>query len=84
MIMNYQEIHENVCDAILNKGQVKYGALNQFTITPFFSNDLDDKIYEVKGEILAAYINGDNEKILAIMHKLCDQELDSLVDLIGD
>lgn len=82
--MDYQQIHEDVCDAILNKSQLKYGALNQFTITPFFSNDLDDKIYEVKGEILAAYINGDNEKILAIMHKLCDKELDSLVDLIGD
>ena len=82
--MDYQQIHENVCDAILNKSKLKYGSLNQFTITPFFSNDLDDKIYEVKGEILAAYINGDNEKILAIMHKLCNKELDSLVDLVGD
>lgn len=82
--MTYEQLHEEVCDAILNKSQVKYGALNQFTITPHDSNDLDDKVYSHKGELLTAYINGDNERILAIMTKLCAQEIDSLVDLIGD
>lgn len=82
--MTYEQLHEEVCDAILNKSQLKYGALNKFTITPFNTNDLDDKIYEYKGQILAAYINGNDEEILAIMKKICDQELDSLVDLIGD
>lgn len=82
--MTYEQLHEEVCDAILNKSQLKYGALNKFTITPFHTNDLDDKVYEYKGQILAAYINGNDEEIIAIMKKICDQEIDSLVDLIGD
>ena len=56
---NYEELHEQVCDAIMNKDSLSYGALNKFSITPFDSNYLANKVWENSGLMLQAYIKGE-------------------------
>ncbi|MFM2015634.1 MAG: hypothetical protein RIQ51_1124 [Bacteroidota bacterium] len=81
---DYEDLHEQVCDAILNNTKLSYGALNNYHTSPFDSNDLGDKVYEKSGLLLRSYIKGDDEEMLAIMKHLCKQEIDSIIDLIGD
>lgn len=81
---NYEELHEQVCDAIMNKDSLSYGALNKFSITPFDSNDLADKVWENSGLMLQAYIKGDDQALLAMLKTACRAEIDSIIDLIGD
>ena len=82
--MEYAQLHEEVCDAIVNGEVLRYGNRKQYTHSPMTENDLYDKIQPVSGQILRAYILGDNERILAIMHRLCESEIDSMIDLIGN
>ena len=79
--MNYSEKHEFVCDSILDKNAIKYFRV-QGSVTPYYSNDLGDKVDRVSGPILSAYIRGDDQEILKIIQALCDQEIDSLIDLV--
>ena len=79
--MNYEEMHEYVCDAIMDKSSISYPT-SQGRITPYDSNDLDDKLYEYKGQVLQAYIRGDDQEILRIMKKLCSDEIESIIDFI--
>jgi hypothetical protein len=81
---DYEDLHEVVCDAILDNKKLSYGALNNFHFTPFESNDLGDKVYEKSGLLLRSYIKGDDAAMLAIMKQLCQAEIDSMIDLIGD
>jgi hypothetical protein len=81
---NYEELHEQVCDAIMNKDSLSYGALNKYSITPFDSNDLGDKVWEKSGLMLQAYIKGDDATLLALIKDTCRLEIDSIIDLIGD
>ena len=81
---NYEELHEQVCDAIMNKDSLSYGALNKFSITPFDSNDLADTVWENSGLMLQAYIKGDDQALLAMLKTACRAEIDSIIDLIGD
>ena len=81
---DYEDLHEQVCDAILNNTKLSYGALNNFHTSPFESNDLGDKVYEKSGLLLRSYIRGDDAAILAIMKQLCQEEINSIIDLIGD
>jgi uncharacterized protein HemY len=81
---DYEDLHEVVCDAILDNKKLSYGALNNFHFTPFESNDLGDKVYAKSGLLLRSYIKGDDEAMLAIMKQLCQAEIDSMIDLIGD
>jgi len=81
---NYEELHEQVCDAIMNKDSLSYGALNKFSITPFDSNDLADKVWENSGLMLQAYIKGDDQALLEMLKTACRAEIDSIIDLIGD
>lgn len=80
--MTYEEQHEQMCDAILNKDSLSIGGHRTWSTTPFFHNDLADKLHDHSGAILVAYINGDDETILNIMKKLCNDEIKSLVDLV--
>jgi hypothetical protein len=81
---DYEDLHEVVCDAILDNKKLSYGALNNFHFTPFESNDLGDKVYAKSGLLLRSYIKGDDEAMLALMKQLCQAEIDSMIDLIGD
>jgi hypothetical protein len=81
---NYEELHEQVCDAIMNKDSLSYGALNKYSLTPFDSNDLGDKVWENSGLMLQAYIKGDDQALLAMLKEACRTEIDSIIDLIGD
>ena len=72
------EIHQ----AIKNNDSISYGMGDKFSIKPFESNDLGDKVYEYSGQLLLAYIQNDNEAIVRIMRKLCEDEIQSLIDLI--
>ena len=72
------EIHQ----AIKNNDSISYGMGDKFSIKPFESNDLGDKVYEYSGQLLLAYIQNDNEAIVRIMRKLCENEIESLIDLI--
>lgn len=80
---NYAELHEQVCEAIVERITLKYGALNQYSLTPFDSNDLGDKVYASSGLILQAYIKGDDAELLKLIKSACHAEIDSIVDLIG-
>lgn len=79
--MNYEDMHELVCDAIMDKSSLNYPG-RQGRVTPYDSNDLDDKVYEYKGQLLQAYIRGDDQEILKIMHDLCNREIESIIDLV--
>ena len=79
--MKYEDMHEYVCDAIMDKSTINYPNYRG-SINPFNSNDLDDKVYQYKGELLQAYIRGDDQQILSIMKKLCYDEIESLIDLV--
>lgn len=79
---NYEELHEFVCDSILDKDSIVYNN-GRGQLTPYFSNDLGDKLHELSGQVLSAYILGNDEEILKIMHKLCEQEIDSIIDLVS-
>ena len=79
--MKYEDMHEYVCDAIMDKSTISYPNYRG-SINPFNSNDLDDKVYQYKGELLQAYIRGDDQQILNIMKKLCNDEIESLIDLV--
>ena len=79
--MNHAELHEQVCDAILENQSISYPNRRGF-INPYSSNDLGDKVYEYSGQLLQAYIRGDDEQILNIMKKLCNDEIESTIDLI--
>lgn len=81
---NYEELHEQVCDAIMNKDSMSYGALNKYSLTPFDNNDLADKLFEKSGLILQAYIKGDDQALLTMIKDACRLEIDSIIDLIGD
>ena len=81
---SYEDLHEQVCDAIMNKEKLSYGALNKYSVTPFDSNDLSDRVYLYSGLMLQAYIKGDNETLLALIKEACSKEIDALIDLIGD
>ena len=80
--MTYEEQHEQVCEAIINKDSLSIGGHRNWSTTPFFHNDLGDKLHDYSGEMLVAYINGDDEQMLKIMKKLCNDEIESIVDLI--
>ena len=79
--MNYEEMHEYVCDAILDKDSIRYNN-GHGSITPFFSNDLGDSVHEFSGQILSAYIHGNDQEILDVMRKLCAKEIDGIIDLV--
>lgn len=81
---SYEELHEQVCDAIMNKDSMSYGALNKYTLTPFETNDLDSRVWENSGLMLQAYIKGDDATLLALIKDACRTEIDSIIDLIGD
>lgn len=78
----YEELHEFVCDSILDKDTIKYNN-GRGNVTPFFTNDLADKMHDLTGMILTAYIQGNDEELLKIMHRVCASEIDSLIDLVG-
>jgi hypothetical protein len=80
--LTWEEKRQFLEDAIVKQERMTYGVRNQFSITPFESNDLGDKVYQYSGELLTAFINNDNETILRIMRNLCTAEMDSLHDLI--
>lgn len=82
--LTWEEQRQFLEEAIVKQERMGYGARNQYSITPFESNDLGDKVYQHSGELLTAFINNDNETILRIMRSLCVAELDSLHDLIWD
>jgi hypothetical protein len=71
-----------VLNAIKNNDSMSYGIGGKFSIKPFESNDLGDKVHAVSGQLLLAYAQGDNEAILRIMKKVCEDEIESLIDLI--
>jgi len=71
-----------VLEAIKNNDSLRYGIGDKFSIKPFESNDLGDKVHAVSGQLLLAYAQGDNDAILRIMRKLCEDEVESLIDLI--
>lgn len=81
---DYEDLHEQVCDAIMERSVLKYGALNQYSVTPFDSNDLGDKVYANSGLMLQAYIKGDDAELLKLIKNVCSNEIDAIVDLIGD
>lgn len=76
------EMQYAILDAIKNNDSLSYGNGGKYTIKPFESNDLDDKVYAVSGQLLLAYAQNDNEAIVRIMRKLCEDEIESLIDLI--
>lgn len=80
--MTFEEQHEQMCDAIINQESLSIGSHRNWTTTPYFNNDLADKLHEQSGAILTAYIHGDDEAILNIMKKLCNDEIESLIDLV--
>lgn len=79
--MHHAQLHEQVCDAILEKQHISYPGRVGST-NPYFSNDLGDKVYGYSGQLLQAYINGDDEQMLNIMKKLCNDEIESIIDLV--
>lgn len=72
------EIHQ----AIKNNDAISYGIGGKYSIKPFESNDLSDKVHAFSGQLLLAYTQNDNEAIVRIMRKLCEDEIESLIDLI--
>lgn len=80
--MTFEEQHEQMCEAIINRDSLNIGGRHTWTLTPFSNNDLADKLHEHSGAILTAYIHGDDEAILNIMKKLCNDEIESLIDLV--
>ena len=79
--MTYEEMHEFICDSILYKNSLNYNN-GRGSVTPFHSNDLGDKVHEFSGQLLTAYIQGNDQEILNIMKKLCNDEIESLIDLV--
>ena len=77
----FEEMHENVCEAILNKDSMRYDNGHR-SLTPFFSNDLADKLHDLSGQVLVAYIQGNDEEMLKIMKKLCNDEIESIIDFL--
>ena len=80
--LTWEEERQFLEDAIVKQERMTYGVRNQFSITPFESNDLGDKVYQFSGMLLTAFINDDKQEMLKIMNFLCSKELDSLHDLI--
>ena len=76
------DMEYTVLDAIKNNDSLSYGMGGKYSIKPFESNDLGDKVHAVSGQLLLAYSQGDNDAILRIMRKLCEDEVESLIDLI--
>lgn len=81
-LLTWEEERQLLEEAIVNQKKLNYGVRNQFTVNPFESNDLGDKVYQHSGDLLTAFINDDDATILRIMKKMCVDELDSLHDLI--
>jgi hypothetical protein len=79
--MKYEDMHEHVCDAIMDKDSITYPNRRGST-NPYHSNDLGDKVYEHSGQLLQAYIRGDDQEILNIMKYICHQEIESIIDLV--
>jgi len=76
------DMEYTVLEAIKNNDSLSYGIGSKYTIKPFESNDLGDKVHAFSGQLLLAYAQGDNDAILRIMRKLCEDEVESLIDLI--
>ena len=79
--MSNVDMEYEVLEAIKNNDSISYGN-GKYSIKPFESNDLADKVHEFSGQLLLAYAQGDNDAILRIMKKLCEDEVESLIDLI--
>ena len=79
--MEYSDMYDTMCDAIINKDKLSYPC-RRGSIDPFNSNDLGDKVHEHSGELLSAYIRGDDKQMLIIIKKLCYDEIESLIDLV--
>ena len=79
--MKYEDMHEHVCDAIMEKTSISYPNRSGST-NPYHSNDLGDKVYEHSGQLLQAYTRGDDQEILNIMKKICHDEIESIIDLV--
>jgi hypothetical protein len=80
--MDEIEMQYAILDAIKNNDSLSYGNGGKYSIKPFESNDLGDKVYAVSGQLLIAYAQNDNDAIVRIMRKLCEDEVESLIDLI--
>jgi hypothetical protein len=76
------DMEYTVLEAIKNNDSLNYGIGGKYTTKPFESNDLGDKVHAVSGQLLLAYAQGDNDAILRIMRKLCEDEVESLIDLV--
>lgn len=80
--MDDADMQYEIYKAIQNNDSLSYGNNGKYTIKPFESNDLGDKVHAVSGQLLLAYAQNDNDAILRIMRKLCEDEVESLIDLI--
>jgi hypothetical protein len=80
--MDDVDMQYEIYQAIKNNDSLSYGNNDKYTIKPFESNDLGDKVYEYSGQLLLAYTQNDNDAIVRIMRKLCEDEIESLIDLI--
>jgi hypothetical protein len=80
--MDEIEMQYAILDAIKNNDSLSYGNGGKYSIKPFESNDLGDKVYAFSGQLLIAYAQNDNDAIVRIMRKLCEDEVESLIDLI--
>lgn len=77
------ELRNQVINAIQKSKPLKYGALNQYTTT-IENCDLHDKVGMIQESIMQAYVNGNDAELLKLIKVCCAQEIDSLIDLIGD
>lgn len=79
----FEYLKDKVEEAIKKGTPLKYGAHNQFTTT-IENCDLHDKVAMIQQSILLAYINDNDKELLKLIKVCCAQEINSLIDLIGD
>lgn len=77
------ELREKVVEAIKQDTPLKYGALNQYSMT-IDNCDLYDKINMFQKQMMQAFVNDDDKELLKLIKIACKMEFDSIVDLIGD
>lgn len=74
---------DKVTEAIAKDEPLKYGALNQYSMS-IDNCDLYDKVNMFQKQMMQAFVTNNDKELLKLIKVACKMEFDSLVDLIGD
>lgn len=75
------ELRESIINSLRKGDHIRYGKSRSVSAD---GCDLHDKVAQNQEALICALANNNDAEVLAIMYRLFNQEVESLVDLVSD